>query len=195
MALGDAVMQWQARLQKCLIAYQTDPSQRLDDALTLAEEAIDVFTVIGDDLGLTMAFDLRACVHNSLGRGRAASAHAMQGLRHAHRAGNAGAFRESLLSWVMTPLQIGDGTLSETDRTIEEITAEFGSDPALRGLDYYRPSLLVSHGQLEEGTDALQEQHQLALEGATSGPYLGCGPFGHISKSSGTATAPAQPSH
>ena len=162
---GDLAMQWRARLQTSWVRVYFDPSYRIDDVFALVEPAIEHLTTVDDDIGLTHAFALRALAHSSLGQVRAASADAMQGLRHAHRVHHAGGYRDELLDKIMAPSYFGDGSLTEMEQTIDKVTADFGGDTGVdQSLAKHRPSLLAFRGRLEDAIDARREQCQLALE-------------------------------
>ncbi len=141
--LGDGAMQWRATLQKCSVRAYFDPSYRVDDVFALVERAINSLTAVHDDVGLTHAFALRALAHSRLGQVRAASADAMQGLRHAHRVHHAGRYRDELLGKVIAPFYYGDGSLTEMQQALDEVTAAFGSDPGVEPGSREAPALLA----------------------------------------------------
>ena len=164
-ALNDAAVQWQAGLQNLSIRFWTDPSVQVDDVFAVTSRAIDALAEIGDDLGLTMAFGLRASAHNMLGELRSAAADAAQGLRHAHRTERSRPYRAVLLTSVMAPGNWGEGSLADMEYQLEEITSRYGSDPAVdQMLAGWRDLLIAYQGRLGEAIEVVRERSQLALD-------------------------------
>ena len=164
-ALNDDAVQWRARVQNASIRMWTDPSVQVDDIFTVTSQAIDALTASGDDLGLAMALEVRATAHQMLGQLRAAATDAAQGLRHAHRAERAGSLRRDLLNLVMAASGWGEGSLAEMEHQLEEITTQYGSEPAVdQTLAEWHDTLTAYHGGLGEAIDVLRERSQLALD-------------------------------
>ncbi len=163
--LGDEAVQWRARLQERLVEWWTDPSQRYDDIYSLTAQAIDALTAAGDDRGLTMAYLLRADSHNLLGQVRAMSSDARQGLRHAHRADRVGRYGWILTRRVLAPYLYGDGTPTEMEHVIDEISREFGNDPGVdQALAAQRVMLPAYQGRLDEAAQRAWAHYRLSLE-------------------------------
>ena len=77
---------------------------------------------------------------------------------------------------MIAPFYYGDGSLTEMQQALDEVTAAFGSDPGVdQALAKHRPSLLAYRGHLAEAIDARREQCQLAVDRGderTAAPWL-----------------------
>jgi class 3 adenylate cyclase len=164
-SVNDDAMQWRARIQRGLVESRIDPSRRADGMYILAGQAIEALTAAGDDRGLTVAYVSRAEAHSTVGRLRAGAADARQGLFHAHRADRAGTYQWRLLDWIMGPCRFGDGTPTEMEETLDEISVEFGDDPGVKqAIATERDILPAYQGRLEEGLERSLEHFRLGLE-------------------------------
>ena len=164
-AIGDEAVEWRARLQKHRVEFWTLPSHRIEDTYSLTEQAIVALTAAGDDRGLTMAYLLRAEAHNMLGRMRAGSADAKQGLRHARLADRFGPYRSRLIRRFFGPCRYGDGSFAEMNQAFDEITTEFASDPRVAGaLAAQRDLLRTFQVRIDEATRITREQFALLLD-------------------------------
>jgi tetratricopeptide (TPR) repeat protein len=117
-----------------------------------------------------MAYLLRAEVHNMLGRVGAMAFDARQGLRHAHHADNVARYRWALIDRAMGPYEYGQGTPTDMERVLDEISAEFGNDSGVdQALAAQRVMLPAYQGRLDEATQHSWEAYRLSLEkGSTS---------------------------
>jgi len=161
----DDALQWRARLHKGRTTFWTQPAHRSADTHALTQRAIEALHVAGDDRGLAMAYHLQAEMHNMLGRLRASSADAKQGLRHSQRAGWAGPHRSRLIRRFMGPYRFGDGSMTEMTRAFGELINEFESDPVLvADLARERDLMIAFDERLDEATRVAIERYVLLLD-------------------------------
>jgi ATP/maltotriose-dependent transcriptional regulator MalT len=97
----------------------------------VADEAIDVFEELGDDLGLARAWRLKAQAHY-LGRraGHCAGASA-RALEHVRRTGDRYEERE-IAEWLVIALFLGPAPADEAARSCESLLEQTPSDPVLK---------------------------------------------------------------
>src|SRR4051794_4630027 len=86
--LGDRRIEWYAQLDRATRRILTEPDSRVDDLVAIAEEAVRVFTEIGDSLGLARAHRALGQVEVRRCHYAAAQQHAELALTHAARAGD-----------------------------------------------------------------------------------------------------------
>lgn len=174
-ALDDVSIQWRARVHRSLATSWRDPSQRFDDVLTLADQAIRALSAADDDRGLTISYLLRAVTQNALGRLRAGSVAARQGLHHAERSVGVGHYRWRLLVYLMTPYYFGDGTPAEMEQVLDGLGSEFGHHPGMtQALAAQRDRLVAYQGRLEEAQDRMWARYRLWLENGAASRAADC---------------------
>jgi class 3 adenylate cyclase/tetratricopeptide (TPR) repeat protein len=163
--LDDEPVQWRARLQEHFVKTWTDPSQKYDDIFPLTERAIKGLTAAGDDRALIAAYLLRADAHKMMGRVRAMASDARQGLRHAQLADSVGRYGIELIGGVMAPYDSGDGTPTEMEHVLDEISAEFGNEPGMdQALAPTHVMLPAFQGHVAEAIPRAWEHHRLWLD-------------------------------
>ena len=159
-------MQWRAKLQKCSVGFWTNPSLPNRRRLCPREPAIEHLTAVDDDLGLTPSVRTTRPRPQLArpGAGRVCRRDARA--RHAHRVRPRRRLPGRAPRKVMAPFYYGDGSLTEMQQTIDEVTAEFGSDPGVdQALERSTgPPCWPSTVSLQQAIEARREQCQLALE-------------------------------
>ena len=85
---GDRRIEARCRLYRELVRIHRDPQVTTEESLRVAEECIPVLTELGDDLGLSFAWDLAAYSHDSAGRSTEALAALGAAIEHAEKAGD-----------------------------------------------------------------------------------------------------------
>ena len=163
--LNDDTLVWSGRLQNASIRFWTDPSVQVDDIFTLTAQAIDTLNQTGDDLGLTMAYDLRAGAYNLLGQLRAAAADgdARVAPRPPNRARRPRP-RTSRLDpgprqlWRTIPRR--HATANRRDHSRVRERPGRGPGPSLTPAAFQ----LAYHGHLGEAIERMRERSQLALD-------------------------------
>ena len=129
-ALGDARLEARARIVRSSIQSQLSPGGAAEDVQQVAEEAIEIFTEAGDEIGLAQAWSHLSRVHLISSRWGAASEALEQALVHARRAGNR---REEavILGQLALSLYWGPAPVQDAISRCERMLAETGHDPAV----------------------------------------------------------------
>lgn len=163
--LADEAIRARAQLAKCSLRVLSDPSLRVEDILFVTQQAIEVLRATDDELGLTMAFSLRAATYHILGKEWAAAAEAREGLEHARAGQLVSHVVLDLLGWLVMPFGSGNGSLPDMERTLHEIRRDYGHAPGIeQWLETQGIWVLAFHGRLEEATSAMRQRYLLALE-------------------------------
>jgi tetratricopeptide (TPR) repeat protein len=87
-ATGDKREEWHALLERSAMRTVVDPSETSDDSLRIAQEAIDVFAELGDELGLARSWRALGVEHRRRGHLGESERACERALEHAVRAGD-----------------------------------------------------------------------------------------------------------
>jgi len=155
-AAGDRVTETRALVARSVIRLMTDLDAGADEALALAQEAIETFEALGDELGLADAWILVVRGNSKFAlraRMEEAGEHA---LHHARRAGDRS--RElNCLRGLATNMQWTPTPSSEALRRCEQILQEVrGSRVAEAGVLRVMGSLLGMQGRFDEGRELIR---------------------------------------
>jgi ATP/maltotriose-dependent transcriptional regulator MalT len=140
-ALGDQVMEWRARVQRVeLFAEAMSPT--LAEVRSTLDEAIDVFTTIGDDWGLAKTWGTIAWLEYSAGRATEAGGANMRAASHARSAGDTTEELWNLVSLTTRAVE-GPTSVAEALDLCGEVLDKIKGEPGLEA------AVHLSRGQLE----------------------------------------------
>jgi class 3 adenylate cyclase/tetratricopeptide (TPR) repeat protein len=117
-AAGDAVLEWNAILERSEVRTLTDPEGQTDEAHRNMERAVEVLGALGDEEGLSRAWRLEAAVQHIWSQNEASLAAAQRALDHARRAGDEGAEALSR-AWVCGAVEDGAVPAEEAIRELD----------------------------------------------------------------------------
>jgi class 3 adenylate cyclase/tetratricopeptide (TPR) repeat protein len=129
-SLEDRRLEARARIVRSSIQSQLSPGGAAEDVHRVAEDAIEIFTEAGDDIGLAQAWGHLSRVHLISSRWGAASEALEQALVYARRAGNR---REEavILGQLALSLYWGPAPVGDAIARCERMLAETEHDPAV----------------------------------------------------------------
>jgi DNA-binding SARP family transcriptional activator/tetratricopeptide (TPR) repeat protein len=163
-ATGDVRLQTHARVQQALLRLFTRSDVRVDELVTLAMDAIEVFGELRDELGLARAWRLLQQARY-LGRQGADSADAAeQALVYARRADDL-LEEEEILAWLGIALFMGSTPASEASRRVE---AQLSSRREIRTVEVLLLAILATleamQGRLAEARELVDRAGPVADE-------------------------------
>jgi class 3 adenylate cyclase/predicted ATPase len=125
--LGDRRIEARARIALSVIRMQVEPEGAADDVARVAEDAIQVFTEVGDEDGLALAWSHLSRMHLILSRWGDATQALERALAHARRAGNR---REeaTILGQLALALYWGPANANDAIDRCKQMLAETGDD-------------------------------------------------------------------
>ncbi len=148
-AAGDVRLGSYARLEQALRRDATDPHASSEEFLQVTEEAIKVFSRLGDDLGLARAWRYRSYVSRRRCRFADAEVESERALLHAQAAGDPNEEARSADS-LCTALLFGPAEASRAIRRGEELIAGSRSNLLLHAsVDSSLSALYSLHGDFE----------------------------------------------
>ena len=127
---GDRRLKAHALVQRGFLRLFTEPEVAPDKLIGISEEAMGVFEVLGDDLGLARAWRLVAQAHYLARRGGPSSDASERAFAHARHAQDPLEQRESV-EWLIIALFLGPAPATEAAHRCERLLEESAGDPAL----------------------------------------------------------------
>jgi class 3 adenylate cyclase/tetratricopeptide (TPR) repeat protein len=164
-ALGEHAVEWRALLERCEVRMLTDPEGAAKEARQVAEQAIEGFERMGDELGMSRAWRLLAAVHHMWWSIPDVEEAAEQSLRHARRAGDIRAESESV-SWLAVAIANGPTPIPEAIGRLEMFLrwVQAHDDRGLERILVARLGLLYAEaGDFAQGRK-MQEQQRHIVE-------------------------------
>jgi tetratricopeptide (TPR) repeat protein len=164
-ALGERAVEWRGLLERCEVRMLTDPEGAAHEAREVAEEAIEEFDHMGDELGMSRAWRLLAAVHHHWWSIPDVEEAAGEALRHARRAGDIRAESESL-GWLAVAIANGSTPIPEAISRLEMLLSweQAHDDPGLERVLVARLGLLYAQaGDFAQGRK-MQEQQRHVVE-------------------------------
>jgi tetratricopeptide (TPR) repeat protein len=163
-ALGDAAGEWHARIAQVKTLVLTDPHGMADQERRVADEAIEVFTRTGDELGLARAWHLRARADNLWGRMEDRKDALAQALGHARIAG---AVRDQtqILTEIVSAVFYGPTPAEEGIAWCGRILEESSGNPRIEArVLNAEAGFLAMQGRFEEAHDRVRRSAALFEE-------------------------------
>jgi class 3 adenylate cyclase/tetratricopeptide (TPR) repeat protein len=117
-ALGEHVVEWHALLERCEVRMLTDPEGATNEARQVAEQAIEVFEGMGDELGMSRAWRVLAAANHMWWSLPDSQDAAERALLHARRAGDIRAESESV-TWLADAIANGPTPIPEAMDRLE----------------------------------------------------------------------------
>jgi DNA-binding SARP family transcriptional activator len=157
---GDRSLAAHALVQRGLLRLFTAPDVTLPEIVQTAEQAIDAFEDLGDDLGLARAWRLVAQAQY-LARNAAGSADAAeQALVHARRAGDR--FEEvEVVEWLLVALLFGPCPATDGSERCRQLQDEVAGHPALEAMvAVTRAGFEAARGRAHEARGLLTQAQQ-----------------------------------
>jgi tetratricopeptide (TPR) repeat protein len=161
--LGERAVEWRALLERCEVRILTDPEGATKEARQVAEQAIEAFESMGDDLGMSRAWRLLAAVHHNWWSIPDVEEAAEQSLRHARRAGDIRAESESV-GWLAVATANGPTPIPEAIGRLETFLrwVEAHGDRGLERILVARLGLLYAEaGDFAQGRKLQEQQRQI----------------------------------
>lgn len=172
---GDDALRGRATVLQLYLRLFTDPVGWADVAGPEAERAVQAFTGLEDERGLSMASSLLGLVTMMVGRFRDAEARWTEASRHAHRAGD---HRDELEALAWLPLVVWAGP-TPSDEGLRRCAAVLeqgeGDKKVMASALTAQAAFQAGLGRFEEARDSLRRAHALLDEVALTvwlaGPY------------------------
>jgi tetratricopeptide (TPR) repeat protein len=158
---GDRRLAATALVQRAFLRLFTETEVTSDELLETAHRAVDVFTDLGDNLGLARAWRLTAQAHYLARQGGASTAASERALSHAQLAGDIFELRE-ILEWYAITLFLGpmpaDEAALRCERLLEKTRGDTVAEVHLIGAQAF---LLAMLGRVDEAFAVLARGQEM----------------------------------
>jgi class 3 adenylate cyclase/tetratricopeptide (TPR) repeat protein len=161
---GDERTKAHALVQQSFLRLFTEPEVTPAELIAVAEQAIDVFEQLSDELGLGRAWRLIAGARYLARRAGPSAEASEQALVHIRRAGDPLEEADSV-EYLALALMVGPTSVPEAIRRCEALLEEVAGKPALELMvTGFLANLLAMAGRLAEAGELMEQSHQLRDE-------------------------------
>jgi class 3 adenylate cyclase/predicted ATPase len=179
---GDRHVELRATIGRSNLRMRTDPEGKTAEARRAVEAAIPVFESLGDDLGLSEAWRLRALTEHMLGRAGAVSDALERAITHARRADAVGQLGELFAALLSDVILRGPMPVIEDIARTEMVIDEMGQHRRIQLAAQKHLGVLQGMlGDFHEARSLLDQAESVRLDlGLAPSPYLLIGRAGYF---------------
>jgi tetratricopeptide (TPR) repeat protein len=163
-AAGDTRTKAHAQVQRAFLRLFTEPEVNPRELIQVAEQAIDMFEELSDELGLARAWRLIAEAQYLARRAGLSAEASEQALVHSRRAGDQLEETENV-EWLTVTLLMGPTPVPEAIRRCEQLLEEFAGKPLHELMvTIVLANVLAMAGRLAEAQEVMEQAHRLRDE-------------------------------